>query len=89
MKKNSCMEILSTFDGCNTELATLESVVKAAKELCLDKELSSYYYNLTVPAKIGLSDERNNYINLLSIALDKIENIKTINDSIEKELISL
>lgn len=68
------------------QLFHLESIIKITKNACLDKEFQSVYYNLSSKAKYTLSEERNNYINMLTIALDKISELKAINDNIENEL---
>ena len=68
------------------QLFHLESIIKITKDACLDKEFQSVYYNLSSKAKYTLSEERNNYINMLTIALDKISELKAINDNIENEL---
>ena len=67
------------------ELFTLESIIELTKEACLKKEFTAIYYELTENNKIALSEERNHYINLLSIALDKVERLKNINLSLENE----
>ena len=68
------------------QLFHLESIIKITKNACLDKEFQAVYYNLSSKAKYTLSEERNNYINMLTIALDKISELKAINDNIENEL---
>ena len=71
------------------ELFTLESLLKLTKEACLKQEINSNYYNLDDSNKIKLSEERNHYLNLLTIAIDKVELLKQINQNIEKEACSL
>ena len=78
--------ILTQCERLYDELFTLESVIKLTKEVCLKKEFTAIYYELTENNKIALSEERNHYINLLSIALDKVERLKGINSSIEQEV---
>lgn len=71
------------------ELFLLESIIKMTQEVCLKKEFSSNYYNLSGKEKFTLSEERNNYINMLSIALDKVNELKAINNHIENEFFCL
>lgn len=66
-------------------LFLLESVIKLTQESCLQKELSCNYYNFLNKDKNLLSEERNHYINLLSIALEKVSTLKEINAKLEKE----
>ena len=79
-------KILSCFQTTFDELFLLESIIKLTKESWLDREVSSQYYNLPEEKKRHLSEERNNYINMLSIALDRVKNLKDINTIIEEEL---
>lgn len=78
--------VLSYCEKCFDELFILESVIKLTKEACLEKEFGANYYELTKKNKRALSEERNHYINLLTIALDKVEKLKSININIEKEV---
>ncbi len=85
MEKNH-KNVLACFESTFDELFLLESVIKLTKEACLDREVSSQYYNLPEEKKRYLSEERNNYINMLSIALDRVKNLKEINSQIEEEI---
>ena len=71
------------------ELFLLESIIKMTKEACLKKEFSAIYYNLSDKERCILSEERNNYINMLSIALEKVDELKEINNNIEREVYCL
>lgn len=68
------------------ELFILESVIKLTKDACLEKEFGANYYEISKKNKKALSEERNHYINLLTIALDKVENLKSININMETEI---
>ena len=68
-------------------LFSLESIIKLTHEVCSQKELNSNYYNLLTNDSYLLSEERNHYINLLSIALDKISYLKEINSNLEREFV--
>ena len=59
------------------------------KEVCQEKEFSSMYYNLPPKDKFTLSAERNHYINMLTLALDRVSNLKQINCGIENYLAKL
>lgn len=78
--------VLSCFQTTFDELFLLESIIKLTKESCLDREVTSQYYNLSEEKKRHLSEERNNYINMLSIALDRVKILKDINNQIEEEI---
>ena len=78
--------LLVYFERSFDELFTLESIIKLTQEACLDKEEDSIHYNLAKDNKVALSEERNHYINMLTIALEKVENIKNYNLRIEEEI---
>lgn len=61
-------QLESTID----DLFMMESLINLTKESCIKKELESVYYNLDKDMQLKLSNERNNYINLMSIAEEKI-----------------
>ena len=71
------------------ELSSLESILKLTKESCYEQELNGNYYCSIKSNRIKLSEERNHYLNLLTIALEKINTLKAINLNLEKELCSL
>ena len=77
------------FDVSFDMLSSLESIIKMTQKVCLDKEISSVYYNLPYNQKITLSEERNHYINMLSLALDKITSLKEYNFNLEKKFANL
>lgn len=85
----SKQELFLVFNLFYDDLESLESIVTTTKSVCMDKELSSNYLGLSGKEKISLSAERNHYINLLSIALDKIESLKMKQNEIEEKIISI
>lgn len=90
MDKKICNNLLLSFENSLfDELSTLESVLKLTKNSCYEQEMNSCYYGLENFSKLKLSEERNHYLNLLSIALDKVELIKKINQNLEEEIYSL
>lgn len=78
--------IFTNFDVQIQELYELESLINAIKEVCLDKEFRNIDYNLPNNERLKLSNERNNYINLLSIALYKIQSLQNVIYKIEDGL---
>ncbi|MCM1004025.1 MAG: hypothetical protein NC408_06765 [Candidatus Gastranaerophilales bacterium] len=80
-------KIIASIELTLEEVFQLESVLTAVKKSCLDKEFASIYYDLT--DKKGLSEERNYYNNLLSIALNMLSNLKQIIFAIEDETCKL
>ncbi len=65
-----------------TELLTVESLIKTTVNNCLNKECTAQYYAGKDLCR-QLSEERNDYINLLTLALEKIKHLQMLNDEIE------
>lgn len=78
-------KIITSIEKSIEEVFTLESVIKLTKETCLEREVTGNYYNLEENAKTSLSEERNHYINMLTIALDKLSKLKDIIFIVEDE----
>lgn len=70
---------------CYDNLSCLESIIKMTKDVCLEHESSSVYYDLKAKDKFRLSEERNHYINMMTMALDRVSVLKNLNDDIEGE----
>jgi hypothetical protein len=79
--------LMSNFDIIFEKIFTLETVIKLTLSSCKEKEIKAEYYNITFNNIINLSEERNNYINMLTIALEKLEEIKTISSGFENEYV--
>ena len=86
MNNEAYKQLFSYYENTFDIVFLLESIIKVTQETCIDKEIYSVHYNLSSKDKMSLSQERNNYINMLSLALDKLSNLKEINLYIEKEL---
>ncbi len=76
-------------DNFFNQLYSLESILRLTKDVCQEKEFSSIYYNLPPKDKYVLSEERNHYINMLDLALDRVSDLIEINYSMENELTKL
>ena len=82
-------DLLLCFEESFDELFSLETIIKLTQESCFIREEDSIYYNLPHDEKLILSEERNHYINMLTIALDKVTRLKKISTQIEREIFSL
>lgn len=81
-----CDEVNCINETMINELFSVESLVQTTLESCLRKECDSQYYEgSNISSKI--SAERNNYINMLEIALEKIKHIQQLNNNIEDMII--
>ena len=88
MSNNRHNVLMSNFDIIFEKIFTLESVIKLTLNSCKEKEIKAEYYNLASNNIINLSEERNNYVNMLTIALEKLEQIKTISSNFEREYVN-
>lgn len=89
MEKIQNHDVLSCVENTFDILCSLETIIKVTQDICLDKEISAIYYNLSSKEQFILSEERNNYINMMNLALDKLTSLKEINLTIEKQLSQL
>jgi len=71
------------FNNIDYSLGIIESLIKIAKENYFHKECDSNYYNLNPQYKKLLSEERNNYMNLLSVLLDEVLNLRKENNQLD------
>lgn len=73
MKASSLIE---NIDVSIETIFIIESILKSIQESCYYKEMISQYYDLSLADSKLLSEERNHYINLISISLEKVSKIK-------------
>ena len=64
-------------------LYIIESLIHILKDGCNNLEFNSVYYNDCKDYRFKLSEERNNYINTLTVVLEKLENIKNYHEDFE------
>ena len=89
MKKFMCSQVVNDLnESIIEELLTVESLVQATMNSCLSRECGAQYYNSSELTS-KLSEERNHYLNLLTIALEKVAILKGINKNLEEEIYSL
>ena len=87
MKKVMSSQIVNELnESILEELLTVESLVQAIMNSCLSKECSAQYY-IGTEISSRLSEERNCYINMLGVALEKIKSIRKLNEKIENLII--
>lgn len=83
MQKDCTDGIKLELEHIFTELNVLESIIKLTKDSCFEKENNSIYYDLTKDKMVEISNERNHYINLLSLAVEKVNTIRNIGEMLE------
>ena len=70
-----------------SEMYVVNTIISMIKQSCTERENNSQYYGLTekrICTKI--SDERNDYINMLTLLSDKISSLMALYVSMEKEI---
>ena len=78
--------IITDFNYFFDILCSLETIVKITQTDCQNKEFYSEAGNFSYENRLILSEERNHYINMLTLAIDKIKLLKELNLSIENKL---
>ena len=85
MKKRKS-DALSYNDEAFSEIHNTSSLIDAVLTWCKDKEFRGEYYNIPRKYAVKLSEERNQYLSLLTMASDRLHNLKQLNINIEQEL---
>ena len=84
MSKTDKVDIKDKNDIFWQNFYVIESLVSILKDGCNNLEFNSVYYNDCKDYKFRLSKERNNYINTLSVVLEKLEHIKDYQENCEE-----
>ena len=64
------------------ELLAVESLIKTTVNNCMNRECNTWNSTEESMTKL-MSEERNDYINILTLALEKIKHVQLLNDEIE------
>lgn len=88
-KKSTALIYMDLCQNAYEELIRIDSLLCAIQDSCLNLELQSEYYDSPDNSILKISEERNRYINLTSIAREKIKNIETLNTQMENKAIML
>ena len=83
--QNKCiiMECEKIYKDIYKELSIIDSVISTIQENCINLEFNSQYYESSNNTCFKLSEERNRYINLLTIAKERLKNIEELNTELE------
>ena len=76
----------SYYDEVMYELFNTNTLVNVAKLCCQEKEFKGEYYGIPQNFIPMISNERNEYISLLTLISDKLNNINRLNLNAQKEL---
>ena len=70
------------------ELSIIDSIISAMQDNCISLEFNSQYYEDSNDISSKLSEERNKYINLLTVAKERIKNIEELNTKLENYVLA-
>ena len=65
-------------------LCSIESIIDTTTDSCLKRELLQDYYGTTTKRQRLISQERNNYINMLNLAKSKITEAIELHQNFEE-----
>ena len=82
---NKC-KLVHFYQEAFEELYIIDTLVRMTKKSCEDHEFSGEYYGISKNMAVKLSEERNSYINMLTLLSEKVSNLKKIKLCMEKEL---
>ena len=85
MKKTDATNLLDCYQETLDELCVANSIIKLVRSSCLEREFTGEYYGISRDKTVHISEERNNYINMLNILSEKISNVMNLCLSLENE----
>lgn len=86
MNKKSKVYNNSFYEQAFNEIYILNTLISMVKNTCERREYSGDYYGISKEASEKLSNERNEYINMLTVVSDKISHLIKLNLLLEKEM---
>ncbi len=88
MKKSFKYKLLNYQQANFDELYKADSIVQLTIHSCQEREFSGQYYGASDIVKKKISEERNNYINMMTLLAERVSNMMELNLLFEKETIS-
>ncbi len=86
MEKSHSSRLLNIHEKTFNEVYIIDTLVEMTRKSCQDREFSGQYYGISAGMAVKLSEERNQYINMLDMLSERIRNIKNLNLLLEKEI---
>ena len=86
MNFNLKKEILSCNSDIFSELFYTNTLVNVTRNCCQEREFKGEYYGIPQHFTEKISDERNEYISLLTLIADRLKLLHDLNMTIEKNL---
>ena len=75
MKSTKPKNICKFYQDAFSEMYIVNTLINVAKNNCQEKEFKSEYYGIPMKYISCISDERNDYINILSVVADKLSHL--------------
>lgn len=75
MKSTGSKDIRKFYQDAFSEMYVVNTLINVAKSNCQEKEFKAEYYGIPIKYTNYISDERNDYINILSVVADRISNL--------------
>ena len=89
MRRNDKKCAISCYEKILDELYNTDTLVNVTITSCLEKETNCEYYGIPEKFRAMISNERNQYISLLTLISDKIKYINKLNAAFEQERLLL
>ena len=86
MNKDHRKNLIEMNEEAFNQMYVVNTLINMTLQSCEEKENHGEYYGLTGELLKKISDERNDYINMLTVLSDKIDYVMSLYLSIEKEL---
>ena len=79
-------KLLKMHEKSFNEMYVVNTIINMMKQSCIERENNCQYYGLKEKKiRHSISDERNDYINMLTILSDKISDLMSLFISMERE----
>lgn len=85
--KNSKISVVASHDELMNELYSLYTLLNMTKNYCQELEFKGEYYGGNNSCIKKISNERNEYLTMMSLMRNKLDDVININQNIEQNLL--
>ena len=85
--KNSKVSVVAAHDKIMSELYSLYTLINMTRNYCQELEFKGEYYGGSHFCVEKFSKERNEYLTMMSLMSNKLDDVITLNLNIERELL--
>lgn len=86
MKKYCNFDAYTCYQESFNKLYMINTLINMVRKMCEEREFKGEYYNISKKSAAKLSEERNDYINVLSIVCDSIADVLNLKLKMETEM---